>query len=197
MLLPIREKIIQKNIINYIEFSQINPEQKNLYTVYETERVQDGIQSYHNAPISFIKKSIKAMQNQEEMQRLFQNQSRITLRNIIASENYKKLNPEQKNLYTVYKTKRVQDGMQSYNNVTQSYIKKSVKEMQNQEEMQRLVQNQSRITLHNIIASENYKKLNPEQKNLYTVYETERVQDGMQSYHNVTRSYIKKSVKSM
>lgn len=61
MLLPIREKIIQKNIINYIEFSQINPEQKNLYTVYETERVQDGMQSYHNVTRSYIKKSVKSM----------------------------------------------------------------------------------------------------------------------------------------
>jgi hypothetical protein len=191
-LMPIRQSIIEKNIILESEFNKLKPEQKSLYNVRTKQQIRNGPQSYYNKPINYIKKEIKLRRLAEAERLLNINRQSIIKKNIIEAIEFNKLKPEQQSLYNVKNTKQIRNGIQSYYNKPISYIKKEVKKRLN-EERKKLQKNQRDLILQKKeISYTEHELLNSEQQKLYYGDPLEARSPAKQ-YHNVYKKYIRKN----
>ena len=130
-----RNKIIKTidGIINKSEYNKLKSNQKDLFTVYDTETEQTGVQSGITIPKTYIRKDVKKRLNSNKELILDDERNKIikTIDGIINKSEYKKLKPNQKDLFTVYDTETEQTGIQSWNTIPKTYIRKDVKKRLN------------------------------------------------------------------
>lgn len=179
--------ILEKDIISKYEYEQLSSTNKQLYTIHEHYRYQDGYDSLYNDIISYIKCTIK--QYQDEQAKI---QSRIleiciSEKDIISYDEYNKLSSTNKQLYTVHEKKSYRDGYDSVHTDIISYIKVTIQKYIDEQTKLTLFLHQQNIIKKPIIYHVEYKKLTYDKKQLYigikaTQSELSKYREGLNYY---------------